>query len=228
MIESITLSSKKFGFLDSYRGFLAWTVALDHASNHFKAPEDYQMFSWWGHYTGVMGFFILSSFLLTYKMQHDFDVAKSRQQLILIVLQFMIKRFFRIYIVVFVFCLLNYFVTYNYSCFNVIISIRNFSDLIDILGMEVSGKYGHLWTIPVEIKYYFYIPLICFGFKLAKNRWRILWSITAVFTASAEYFNFMDFSPEHYEGNYWNFLRYRFSIFFAASLMAVIFIKVNV
>ena len=97
----------KLECLDGYRGFLANIVLINHIINHTESVQklvgDFSIFRKTGAYIGVPGFFVLSSFLLTYRLMVDFDAALSRNRAILKVIQYAIRRFFRIYLVFIVF-----------------------------------------------------------------------------------------------------------------------------
>jgi peptidoglycan/LPS O-acetylase OafA/YrhL len=97
----------KLEFLDGYRGFLANIVLINHIINHTESVQkqvgDYSIFKKTGAYIGVPGFFVLSAFLLTYRLMVDFDAASTRNRAILKTLQYAIRRFFRIYLVFIVF-----------------------------------------------------------------------------------------------------------------------------
>ena len=53
-----------------------------------------------------MGFFVLSSFLLTYRLLVDFNRASDYKALLLITLKYAIRRFLRIYVAFFLFATL--------------------------------------------------------------------------------------------------------------------------
>ncbi len=100
----MTKEKSKLEFLDGYRGFLANLVLINHIINHTESVQkmvgDYSLFRKTGAYIGVPGFFVLSSFLLTYRLLVDFDAASSAfNKIVLKITQYAIRRFFRIYLV---------------------------------------------------------------------------------------------------------------------------------
>ena len=58
-----------FEFLDGFRGALALWVLI----HHLELRGDLKYFYLTGYYIGVVGFFILSSFLLTYRLLCQFN-----------------------------------------------------------------------------------------------------------------------------------------------------------
>ncbi len=103
-LEPITIASSnsKFIYLDGLRGICALFVVLHHVILYFKLQEVgyYKLFSENGLKIGVPGFFMLSAFLLTYRLLIDFDRAGLNHRLYLLkIIQYAIRRFLRIYIV---------------------------------------------------------------------------------------------------------------------------------
>jgi peptidoglycan/LPS O-acetylase OafA/YrhL len=101
--DSQANSSTRFKFLDGYRGFCALLVVMNHMVHFTPLKNDYQIFYENGFYVGLVGFFILSSFLLTYKMINDFYKLRDQKAYmklkcsIIIVKNYLTRRFFRIY-----------------------------------------------------------------------------------------------------------------------------------
>ncbi len=116
----------------------------------------------------VYGFFFLSAFLLTCRLLHEFESVQSSKMCLLKILQYGIRRFFRIYLVFIIFWAITVFGHPLFRPFGPQITYTNFSDglMLRFLGRN------HLWTMPVEIPYYFYIPVICFlVFKSGRHGW---------------------------------------------------------
>lgn len=92
---------------------------------------------------GVWIFFVLSAFLLTSKFDTDgFSVKK--------ICSYAIGRVIRILPLYFLFCVL-----YRYAG---TAGINSDSDLWKAVTLQ--GGYSHLWTIPVEFKFYLFLPVI--------------------------------------------------------------------
>jgi len=156
-----------FEFLNSFRGICASIVVVSHSCWN-QDKENLNKFLTEiikSANLAVMGFFILSSFLLTYRFMTDLNRYSFKLTLSL----YFIRRFFRIYIVFVVYCTLlkngpKFFGgIYNdakYSYF------ASWTDLISLRKMGIN----HLWSIPPEIFYYFILPIIPFLFMLIKKK----------------------------------------------------------
>lgn len=129
---------QKFKGADGLRGIACLIVLGLHNTGMYMGSS--------GIYTqgmekyGVWLFFILSAFLLSFKFINE-------QKPINYLLFYFISRSIRI-IPAFFICAIFYWYTDSYDL----------KKLYDIL--TFSGTYGHLWTIPVEFKFYFLLPFI--------------------------------------------------------------------
>jgi peptidoglycan/LPS O-acetylase OafA/YrhL len=154
----------RLGFLDGYRGSLALVVIV----THVKSDGYCELFNiiYGIHRTyAVDGFFVLSSFLLTYRLLTELRKASSLKQELSIVLKYCVRRFFRIYLVfVFIVTVFKYgpkITKGNYQYIQPPPPLTdNFASWKTIVTLNDVG-YNHLWTIAPEIKFYFCIPLIC-------------------------------------------------------------------
>ena len=97
---SIKVESTKYhvDFLNGYRGTLALWVFIQHCLDHADLGCDYIYFKNTGVLVGVVGFFLLSSYLLTYRLLEEINEKKGYKNTILIFTKYLIRRFFRIYI----------------------------------------------------------------------------------------------------------------------------------
>ena len=99
-----------FLFLDSFRGLMAIIICIAHIQKYLGNPNPDDILSTAQRLAtplALPGFFILSSFLLTYRLLSDMSHSKSSLfsfQFILILIKYFIRRFFRIYVVFFVYC----------------------------------------------------------------------------------------------------------------------------
>jgi len=145
----------KFEFLDGFRGSLVLWVVMHHCAQEFKINT---YFIQTGYFIGVIGFFILSSFLLTYRLLDQFKNSNnSPKSYTLIIIKYSIRRLFRIYIP---FVIVTALITqvpairwgggFPYNTFWKIITLKS-----------TGNNWGPnpLWTIAPEIKYYFFIPV---------------------------------------------------------------------
>ena len=160
----IETPSTRFNVLDGFRGIMAISVVLQHTVKIFKMKEEYSIFRSLGSYFGVPSFFILSSFLLTNKLfelmiKSNGDCNQIKQ----IIVKYIIRRFFRIYIPYFLYCVfvsmeLTISTKYGYT----------YSSFYSLVTLQKSGA-NHIWTVLPEIKYYFFIPIFTFiTFKFQK------------------------------------------------------------
>ena len=85
---------------DGLRGSFAFWVLIFHISQNIDnfQKTDYYYFNLTGYFIGVVGFFILSSFLLTYRLLIEFHDENKSNQIPLIIIKYFIRRFFRIYL----------------------------------------------------------------------------------------------------------------------------------
>ena len=60
-------------YLDGYRGSLAYWVFLHHVKILGQLNTDYNYFFMTGYFIGVVGFFLLSSYLLTYRLLDELN-----------------------------------------------------------------------------------------------------------------------------------------------------------
>jgi len=154
----------KFEHLDSLRGLLCLNVVLIHAGQLMPVQSIFlkQYFDKTLVFA-VPGFFLLSAFLLTYRLLLELFNYKSTElkQIVKLLAKYAIRRFFRIYpllviFIVFIKCLI--FASPQDAQFYVGINKTSFLKLV-LLDPTMGGS--HLWTIPIEINYYFIIPFIC-------------------------------------------------------------------
>lgn len=116
------------------------------------------MISLQGYFMGVNCFFILSSYLLSYRLYLDFQSSNHKfKEHLLIILKYFVRRLCRIYLP---------FVT----CAAIIIKISHHFKLFyryntfwDTILMRRHEK-NHLWTIAPEIQYYCFVPMIIYFF----------------------------------------------------------------
>lgn len=164
------LSDKKYQLdaLDGLRGLAVLIVILAHTSNLGYHIIPFVNFSGGGH-SGVFLFFVLSSFLLTYPF-----VARGRDAFTIRNLSvYLERRFFRIYPLYFLYLTMGLVSTYVIATFvqgkpigiPFALNIGEYADhLLMLYGKEVT------WSIPVEFKYYFLLPVIAYVMAIVLNR----------------------------------------------------------
>ena len=216
--------STRFDILDGFRGILAITVVIQHTIAIFHLGGDYVFFDGTGYYVGVVSFFILSAFLLTYKMFNQFCKSNGNyREMILIVIKYFIRRFFRIYIPYVAFCI--------YAKLNLTYSTRFglwYESMFNLLTLKSVGA-NHLGTIPPEVKYYFFIPVFSFvTFKL--KRFIFIWiAIIILVIYLIDQYNLFDLNSYFFRflvGKEYS-MPFIFFIFLFGSLLGILFHKLQ-
>ena len=216
--------TNKFEYLDGYRGSLAIIVAISHKrigmnnlSDIWKSTIGYSLTY------GVSGFFMLSAFLLTYRLLEELNNSENqpkRGRIILIIVKYFIRRFFRIYLVYFIFIIVI-------KCSpRFIIELSQFEYTSSFLQMVLLGNTGlnHLWTIPAEIRYYFFIPAFCLTVYYLGQIFRWIFLILClIWTIYDQMFNFFGLTIEQIQIQYKesHFLYVHFAVFFMGSQVAL-------
>ena len=213
--------------LTGFRGSLALSVVVSHSSL-FKIEEENRLVLKVGGLYGVYGFFILSSFLLTYRIFLDFTKAidDSFSQQLLITFKYFIRRFFRVYVPFVVYVAIVTFYDpkvgnkpeFKYESFSRIISLY-------YLGGWSGGN--HLWTIAPEIKYYVFIPFFTlFMVKTRKFIWLFL-IFSAILVHLIESHNLLNKEHGNEIKSGESLFKTRFTVFFKASIMAIGYAKIE-
>lgn len=167
MIEGRELSDRKMQInsLDGLRGFAVLSVFLSHTSNTGILLLPFANFSGIGR-IGVFLFFLLSSFLLSLPFIKNGSEGKS----MIFLLNYLIRRFFRIYPLFFLYLLLGLVTSLTlWKIFEFrsplgipfYLSVNSF---IDHLILE-QGR-GVTWSILVEFRYYFVLPLLALTYSV--------------------------------------------------------------
>ncbi|GMF56789.1 unnamed protein product [Phytophthora fragariaefolia] len=162
----------KILFLDGIRGLAAMMVVVQH-SREF-VPELHL------GSVAVDAFFILSSFLLTWlfmkKSMKLLAQGAGPRAWAFALADYFQKRFFRVYplfaITAFVLSRLSFENQHRYF----IVSKPGEVDLYKMLTFEFDQRYHVFWTLPLEISYYFIIPV----FVLVILKMRQYWGVAAV------------------------------------------------
>lgn len=217
----------RWQFLDGYRGSLALIVAITHSRLNLDCEIINLTISYSQTYS-IAGFFMLSSFLLTYRLLNDFAKASTASLLILISIKYAIRRFFRIYIYYVLF-----YTTAKYGpswltkhlqldLGNGLNHLSFIPSVYEIATLQNAGK-NQLWTIAPEIKYYFCIPLFCLIARLL-NKYALLLSIASLtWTIYDNQFNFFDLSTNDimFRQPKSHYLTVHFAVFILGSQVAL-------
>lgn len=144
-------------YLDGLRGIAVLIVVLSHLSN-VGYNSIFFDFSGIGK-SGVYLFFVLSSYLLTKNIISKGGGFYTRKNL----MNFFKRRFLRIYPLYFLVVVFSIVTTELFSEYLYGYGLPYKMDLVDGLMhlFLIRGDYV-LWSIPVEVKYYFLLPLVAF------------------------------------------------------------------
>jgi peptidoglycan/LPS O-acetylase OafA/YrhL len=135
----------------------------------------------------------LSSFLLTYRLCQDFEKSQNVADIVNSTLKYLIRRFFRIYATVFV------FIAFVQEPLYRLVSLRRstFIDSLPYISLfggydsqtspEIRNFIGQLWTIQVEIKFYFILPFFCLLICKMRKMWQHILIVSILFYANYRY-----------------------------------------
>lgn len=221
-------SSNRFEFLDGYRGSLAFLVALAHAKGSLNCLFLEGLANLSQRYC-IAGFFLLSSFLLTYKLVKDLvkshDENRDTSTWVIPVLQYFIRRFFRVYLV---FALFVWGAVYGPD-FIAGYTFGMYEEFWQVLLLGYPGP-NHLWTIAPEIKFYLVIPFISLVFSWASVRFdnpgRIgVLALSGLWTVCDQMFNIFQLSRDDVLSytQTCHLLKNHFAVFFVGSVLAMAF-----
>ena len=155
-----------FKFLDGFRGLCAIIVLILHSFTDKPLDPNTRRHTLMGQVASLQlaariampGFFVLSSFLLTHHLMKELTASsRSPNEIFKIVSKYFIRRFFRIYLVFVIFCSIIKFTWLPFQY-----PTKSWINLVT-LRFDLS-ELNQLWSIPPEIYYYFFIPIICLAF----------------------------------------------------------------
>ena len=208
-------------FLNGFRGTLCLLVLMHHSVNFLELMDcDYKYFVPIGYYIGVPGFFLLSSYLLTYRLYEEFlNVKYNCKSMQLIVVKYVVRRAFRVYAPFAVFVTMAHFIAP--------ISRGPFewkASWWSMISLQDTAR-SHMWTIAPETKYYACIPVFAYTSSLITNsKKRIAWYLflLAVIAHMEGFFRPFGFNQiDSYRHNDWELLT-RFTTFFMGSILAIL------
>ncbi len=166
----------------------------------------------------MTGFFILSSFLLTFRLVKEFSKCSTFKSVQLAVLKYFIRRFFRIYLPFFFVCSLIKGVSLRF----IGMYAKSVKSWLSMITLQSTG-FTHLWTIAPEIKYYFFIPLFAI-ITVQLKKYRLVWLIVNIISCfSIEYFNLFMQTKKDFELPMGYVFTTRFTVFYLGSILALIY-----
>lgn len=206
-----------FEYLDGYRGILALIVACAHTIYYSAKSELVNFLNTISQSVGVYGFFVLSSFLLTYRLLKEFQEKKT---VTISILNYFIRRLFRVYVPFFIYVTAAKFgprvigghINYHEHLY--------YSSWISLVSLNTDGS-SHLWTIAPEIKYYFIIPIICFICHKLNEKKFFFVLIGALWLTLDEQMNFFGLNSTDLDIKKRHILITRYAVFFYGSISAV-------
>lgn len=213
-----------FDYLDGFRGSLVFFVIISH-TQLFDSFHIHHVNPGLANTYGVTGFFILSAFLLTYRLLEDFSKALSPKMLLISILKYAIRRFIRIYLY-----FLFYFAFAKLSSSSkwIIRHEEYKNSLFNVSLLENTGG-NHLWIIPSEIKYYLFIPIFCLIVYIFYRISAILLVLCMTWTVYDQSFNFFGLTANdvYFSSPSCHHLKSQFTVFFIGSQTALIYILVK-
>jgi peptidoglycan/LPS O-acetylase OafA/YrhL len=231
---NVSTNELHFDFLDGFRGLCAFSIIVVHSIGGPSEKDIYkntlmrQMHINGGFVQSIAipGFFLLSSFLLTYRLMSELLVdAIEKYDSFKIITKYFIRRFFRIYIPFVIYCT---GIKYSPSHLG---ADHFYAEWYKLVTLRFNmGDFNHLWTIPIEINYYFFIPIICILYLgLYRANKRVLYSILIICICLAPYHLkhnlFFKFPRNPFVVNMGDFRAPTFSTFLCGSLLAFTFLS---
>ncbi len=200
---------------------MAISVVLQHSTDFylksFAQQYPIRCFFRVASYYGVFGFFLLSSFLLTYRLFGDLTKSNSTSQSIsLIVIKYFIRRFFRIYVPFVIYCTMVKFVLPSDVEPHPAYKLESWTSLVTL----TYNWSGFFWTIAPEIKYYFFIPIFSLLVFKAKKFSILLLIIISIVTCICDVNYVFQFRGH-------TALTSKFTVFFKGSIMAIFYYKIE-
>ncbi|KAJ0399771.1 hypothetical protein P43SY_010558 [Pythium insidiosum] len=206
-------ASNKIPCLDGLRGLAAYFVIVQHS--HWGDRN-------FGAY-GVDIFFVLSSFLLTMlfdkKVRQLIDRRARWYSWVFALLDYFQRRFLRVYPLFFAVATLLWILpndTRKHYWGD--IDQRAPFDYFKVLIFDADHRFHVFWTLPVEIHYYFIIPIFVIGVALLRQWW---WTPLVPLSYWCVQEGFMTFRGDHEP------LRPHLNTFVSGSIAAIVFNRID-
>ncbi|KAK1934649.1 hypothetical protein P3T76_011258 [Phytophthora citrophthora] len=170
--------------------------------------------------TAVDAFFVLSSFLLTMlllkKCVKMVSESAGYGKWVSVMVDYFMKRFFRVYPFFALVALLLWWMPFEDKNRFYWIESADKYDLYKVLTFDYDHRYLMLWTLPLEITYYLYIPLLVLAVLALRQFWWIAALILQMWIVNDSLYTY----KTHHM-----LLRPHISTFLQGSLAAVVFVK---
>lgn len=205
------LTQSKIRFLDGLRGLAALLVLAQHSG--FNGGANLGA-------VGVDIFFVLSAFLLTRIMDRKcrqlIEQRATIKQWTLASADYFSKRFLRVYPLFALVALLLFVLPASAKKRYFLVTEPDQYSLVGVLTFETKFRYHVFWTLPLEITYYFFIPLFAVAMHKIGRFWWLPLPLLYVWIVYAGLFGFRnDHMP----------LKPHMPTFIAGSLAAIISLK---
>ncbi|KAF4318164.1 hypothetical protein BBO99_00007579 [Phytophthora kernoviae] len=212
--EAAAAPPTKVLFLDGIRGLAAIMVVTQHSHEYM---QDLNLGA-----VAVDAFFVLSSFLLTWlfmkKSIRMLNQGASVRKWLFTLVDYFSKRFCRVYPLFALTCIYIWTLSDEDKKRYFLVKQVGSYDLFKVLTFDFDHRYFVFWTLPLEISYYFFIPVIVLGVLLLRRFWWVPF-IPAYYWIVNEGWN--EYRTSH------SVLRPHIPTFLAGSLAAVIFVKLD-
>ena len=170
------LTNTRFESLDAMRGLASLAVVIFHIGSNEFQPYWLKFIATYGE-VGVQLFFVLSGFIISFTSFKYLQPSTTMGSV-----QFMTKRFIRVYPPFFLSMILCIIV--NYCLDNEIITFKDFLLTASLNYLYLGGipPQGIYWTLIHEMQFYFFIAITLTPFFTKYRKWMVLFlGITSFF-----------------------------------------------
>ena len=221
---------KGFEYMYGIRGLFALLVVYSHMCKYYGLGLNYSNST--TIYMAILVlsvFFLQSAFLLTLKTLTEMHKIRSDDQknykrlMCHIVCVYFSRRFFRLYLPYVILCTAIKFGPKFMGGIYMYTNDGSYAPWINLVLLQHTGS-NHLWTVAVEARYYFFIPLFCFIFSRFKRFSNFLLIGSILLSAL---FLFLTVQLSRDELEYYFFLS-KFPVFFLGSVVSVVYFRFQV
>ncbi|KAE8958708.1 hypothetical protein PR002_g30782 [Phytophthora rubi] len=208
-------SPTKVLFLDGVRGLAAILVVTQHSKEYMQSLNFGAV--------AVDAFFVLSSFLLTWlfmkKSMKLLAQGAGLRSWGFALVDYFQKRFFRVYPLFALTAIVVSCMSFEDQHRYFLVKYPGEFDLDQVLTFEFNHRQFVLWTLPLEISYYFVIPVFVLTILSMRRFW---WMAVAPLAVWVVHEGVYEYRTSHMP------LRPHIPTFLSGSLAAVVFVKLDV